>query len=275
MLGFRMEEISELINNINIITKVNCVLYDQDFRVLHAYGGSMCRFCSLVRTDPACHEKCLACDRHGLSHAMETGKSYRYKCHMGLTETVTPVVCEGVTVGFVMAGQNLLQEDLAAVQEQVEAFPIPSAREELRGELACFRFTTPEELVAMSDLVRVCADYLYMKKLIRFQDAPLSVQLKQYVDANLSEELNVDHLCRRFGVSKSSLYLLSREALGKGVTDYIRERRVQRAEELLAEKELSVSAVAERVGYTDVGYFTKVFKKYVGRTPSAYRKNRF
>lgn len=275
MLGFRMEEISELINNINIITKVNCVLYDRDFRVLHAYRNSMCRFCSLVRTDPACHEKCLACDRHGLSRAMETGKTYRYKCHMGLTETVTPVVCEGVTVGFVMAGQNLLQEDLAAVQGQVEDFPIPSVREALREELANFRFTTQEELAAMSDLVRMCADYLYMKKLIRFQDAPLSVRLKQYIDANLSEELDVEHLCRYFGVSKSSLYLLSKEALGKGVTDYVRERRVQRAGELLAEQELSVSAVAERVGYTDVGYFTKVFKKYMGCTPTAYRKNRF
>lgn len=274
MFGFRMEEISELINDINIITKVNCVLYDRNFHVLHAYKDSMCRFCSLVRSDATCHEKCLASDQMGLSRAMETKRPYRYKCHMGLTETVTPIICEDIVVGFVMAGQNLLQEDLDMVEKQIEAFPIPSAREDLHGELKQMRFTTKAELAAMSDLVQMCADYLYMKKLIRFQDAPLSVRLKQYIDANLAEELDVAHLCRSFGVSKSSLYLISREALGKGVTDYIRERRMQKARELLAERELSVCAVAERVGYTDVGYFTKVFKKHVGCTPSAYRKNR-
>lgn len=268
----RMEEVSELINNINIITKVNCVLYDKNFHVLHAYRDNMCRFCSLVRTDSACREKCLSCDRHGLSQATETGKPYRYKCHMGLTETVTPVVCDGMLVGFIMTGQNLLREDLDAVRERIDSFPILSAREKLRSELTRFRFTTPQELSSMSDLVQMCADYLYMKKLIRFQDTPLSVRLKQYIDANLDEELNIEWLCRSFGVSKSSLYLLSREAFGMGVTDYIRVSRMQKAKELLAEDKLPVSAVAERVGYIDVGYFTKVFKKYEGCTPTAYRK---
>jgi AraC-like DNA-binding protein len=275
MLGFRMEEISELINDINLITGVNCVLYDKDFHVLHAYKNSMCSFCSLVRSDQGCHEKCLECDRHGLTAAMESGKTYRYKCHMGLTETVTPIVCEGMTVGFVMAGQKLLPEDLPAVRMQVDAFPIVSARDALHRELAKIRSTTKEELDAMSELVRMCADYLHMKKLIRFQDAPLEVQLRQYVDANLAEELDVETLCHNFGMSKSSLYLLSRKALGMGVTDYIRERRLKRACELLMDTALPVSAVAERVGYSDMGYFTKVFKKQMGCTPSAYRKNRF
>ena len=275
MLGFRMEEISELINDINIITGVNCVLYDKDFHVLHSYKNSMCPFCALVRSDAACHAKCLECDRHGLTTAMETGKTYRYKCHMGLTETVTPIVCEDMIVGFVMAGQNLLQEDLPAVRMHVDAFPIVSARDALHRELEQIRFTTKEELEAMSELVRMCADYLRMKKLIRFQDAPLTVQLRQYIDANLAEELDVETLCRNFGMSKSSLYLLSRKALGMGVTDYVRERRLQKACELLMDTALPVSGEAERVGYNDMGYFTKVFKKQMGCTPSAYRKNRF
>ena len=272
MLGFRMEEISELINDINIITKINCVLYDKDFRVLHAYKNSMCRFCTLVRRDPARLEKCLACDRHGLSRAMETGKPYRYKCHMGLTESAAPVVCEDMTVGFVLTGQNLLAEDLPAVQAQIAAVEDGSLRAALEQELQEMRFTTKEELSAMANLVQMCASYLYMKKLIRFQDAPLAARLKQYIDANLAEELSIPRICKSFGISKSSLYLLSRDALGMGVTDYVRQRRVHRACDLLSEGEHSVGAVAESVGFADVGYFTKVFKKHMGCTPSEYRK---
>ena len=46
MLGFRMEEISALINDINIVTKINCVLFDRDFNLLHDYKDSMCRLCN-------------------------------------------------------------------------------------------------------------------------------------------------------------------------------------------------------------------------------------
>lgn len=272
MFDFRMEEISELINDINIITKVNCVLYDKDFHILRAYTDNMCPFCKLVRRDPASLEKCLACDRMGLSRAMETGKPYRYKCHMGLTETVTPILCEDVVVGFMMAGQNLLREDLETVRAHVEHFPLESERLEMRLALSRMRFTENAELTAMSDLTQICASYLYMKKLIRFRETPLCLRVKQYIDAHLTDELSVESLCRIFSVSKSSLYLLSREATGKGVTDYIREARVRRAGELLKADGITVSAVAEQVGYTDVGYFTKVFKKQVGCTPTAWRK---
>jgi len=57
-----------------------------------------------------------------------------------------------------------------------------------------------------------------------------------------------------------------------GVTDYVKECRSARARELLSETALPVCAVAERVGYTDTNYFTKVFKKATGKPPSKWRK---
>ncbi len=56
-------------------------------------------------------------------------------------------------------------------------------------------------------------------------------------------------------------------------SEYITAKRVQKAKELLADERLSVEKVANEVGYKDYFYFTKVFKKAVGISPSKYRKN--
>ena len=52
-----------------------------------------------------------------------------------------------------------------------------------------------------------------------------------------------------------------------------RSKRIQKAKELLRDESLSVEAIAEQVGYNDYFYFTKVFKKNTGISPSKYRKN--
>ena len=66
---------------------------------------------------------------------------------------------------------------------------------------------------------------------------------------------------------------LLKEELGMPFSEYITSKRIQRAKELLDDESLSVDAIAREVGYKDYFYFTKVFKKAVGISPSKYRKN--
>ena len=73
-------------------------------------------------------------------------------------------------------------------------------------------------------------------------------------------------------MSKSSLYLFSVEHFGVGITEYIKNVRMEMAQDMLSTTDEPVSLVAERLGYTDANYFTKVFKKCTGVTPTAWRK---
>ena len=59
MLKFNMEEISSILNDINLITKVKFDLYDKDFNILHGENQNMCEFCRLVRSSPECYKKCI------------------------------------------------------------------------------------------------------------------------------------------------------------------------------------------------------------------------
>jgi len=87
------------------------------------------------------------------------------------------------------------------------------------------------------------------------------------------QELNVGNLSKSLNVERSYLYRLFMEKAGVSPQQYLAEVRMERACELLASTELSVQVIACSVGYKDALYFSKLFRKSKGITPSYYRKN--
>ena len=87
-----------------------------------------------------------------------------------------------------------------------------------------------------------------------------------------TENITLTDLAEEHGISISHLSAMIKAELNMSFSDYIAARRLQKAKELLRDEMLSVQQVAEQVGYQDYFYFTKVFKKNVGISPSKYRK---
>nr|WP_283246413.1 helix-turn-helix transcriptional regulator [Paenibacillus sp. Marseille-Q4541] len=74
-----------------------------------------------------------------------------------------------------------------------------------------------------------------------------------------------------------SMYELSRlfkQETGQSIIDYINFQRIKAAVQLLENHNLSITDIAQMVGYNDVNYFIKVFKKMNGITPKQFRKNK-
>ena len=89
---------------------------------------------------------------------------------------------------------------------------------------------------------------------------------------NLGEEFNVDDLCSELGMSRSSLYNKVKALTGHSPSDLIRQVRMKEAASMLRSKKHTVSEVSDMMGYSDPKYFTDIFKKHYGMTPSAYMK---
>ena len=105
--------------------------------------------------------------------------------------------------------------------------------------------------------------------------APLSTrrQIVQYVKEHYTENITLVKLAEKYGMSVGYLSIRLKEDLNLPFSEYITSKRIQKAKELLANETLSVEAISEMVGYNDYFYFTKVFKKNTGISPSKYRKN--
>jgi AraC-like DNA-binding protein len=93
-----------------------------------------------------------------------------------------------------------------------------------------------------------------------------------HIESRLATPLTRTALARVAGLSPSRFNALFRSAVGLSPLDYLLRRRVQRAQQLLIATDLDVAVIAERVGFADPFYFSRLFKRRCGATPSDYRR---
>lgn len=91
----------------------------------------------------------------------------------------------------------------------------------------------------------------------------------RYITKHYSENLSIQELSQKFGLSQSYFGALFAQATSMSFRQYLMKVRLNVAEDMLLSGEYSVSAVAEACGFADVFYFSKVFKTSRGVSPSA------
>lgn len=97
-------------------------------------------------------------------------------------------------------------------------------------------------------------------------------EVRRYIDSHFAGPITLEQLAKNFFVSKEYMSKVFKQEYGQNVTDYIVERRMEKAREWLVNKQISIKAVAEMAGYEDVSYFYRVFKKHFGMAPGEMRK---
>jgi len=98
--------------------------------------------------------------------------------------------------------------------------------------------------------------------------------LRTYLQDHISEPTDLERVARYFDISKAHLCRVARKLLDMTLLQCWEQIKMQRAQLLLREPDLSVAQVARRVGYGDPFYFSKVFRRAVGSSPSQWRKQR-
>jgi two-component system response regulator YesN len=91
-----------------------------------------------------------------------------------------------------------------------------------------------------------------------------------FIDSHYHEPIQLSAAAEQCEVSPAYLSRLFSEHLHMSFVDYITHIRIRKAEEMLKKRAASVKETAYAVGYHDPNYFSKIFKKYTGRTPSSY-----
>lgn len=94
-----------------------------------------------------------------------------------------------------------------------------------------------------------------------------------YIDHNYHINLKLEMIAALFGYNSSYLGKIFNKTVGESFNTYVDQVRIRHAINLLVENKYKVYEIAEQVGYKNVDYFHKKFKKYVGESPAEYRKN--
>lgn len=101
------------------------------------------------------------------------------------------------------------------------------------------------------------------------EDLPVSV--KMYIDQNYTEDISLGSIAAEFFISTDHLSHIFKSRFGVSPINYLINRRIIKAQTLLANTSESVNTISGIVGYDNVSYFSTLFRKVVGMTPANFR----
>lgn len=93
-----------------------------------------------------------------------------------------------------------------------------------------------------------------------------------YIDHHYQENIKLEAIAPLFGYNSAYLGKIFTKSVGESFNAYVDHKRIDHSKELLLENTLKVYEIAEQVGYKNVDYFHKKFRKYVGMSPAEFRK---
>lgn len=107
-------------------------------------------------------------------------------------------------------------------------------------------------------------------------DESFLMKIDQIIAAEISSpDFGVDRIVELMLMSRSALYVRFKELTGKSIGNHINDYRLMRAKDMLRHKAMSISEIAEALGFRSQRYFSTFFKDRCGVTPSAYRTSGF
>ena len=99
-------------------------------------------------------------------------------------------------------------------------------------------------------------------------------QIYDYIEKHYMEDISLQDAAAQLNYSDPYFCRFFKQNFDKNFIMYLSELRVEKAKELLADMTVNIRDIGQRVGFRDSGYFTKVFKRITGETPSEYRYSR-
>lgn len=106
------------------------------------------------------------------------------------------------------------------------------------------------------------------------QEESIFGQIAKYIDQHYAEDISNEQLVKLFYISPFHLSHMFKQKTGYSVKQYILRRRIGEAQIRLINSQDSVQVISEAVGFEDASYFSRIFSKYIGLTPTEYRKYR-
>lgn len=276
-------DITAFINALRDVAGVGICYYDlKDFFNYFQAGvrnncGHYCAFCRAVRELPGGKRPCEKSDKiDAVTLAAQYKEPFFFECHMGMQELVLPLLHRDTLVGLVFVGQCRIRgesPEKTIAQRVAEQGGDPARFVELYAQLPELR---REDLRAAGQIL---SQYFQLRmahsqpvsQTHTYPGATLAEQVYSYIQLHFCDSLSTKSLAEHFFVTEAHLSRAFHARYGLTVTAHIRNLRMEYAQRLLSQTDASVSSIALNTGYPDVNYFSRLFRRHTGLTPTEFR----
>jgi len=104
------------------------------------------------------------------------------------------------------------------------------------------------------------------------QEDPLVEAIKQYLMQHITDTVRIENICNEFDYSRSYLNKRFRMETGSSLAAYITAAKIEEAKRLIRENNLNFAQISEYLSFDNPQYFSRVFRKHTGMTPTEFKK---
>lgn len=269
----KKQEIISVLYELHKITGFRMSLHDVDYAEIAAYPPERLPLCERIHKIKSEYDRCLECDKIAFETVLRTKETMIYKCRYGLTEAVSPLYNFGILTGFLMMGQiSDGTTDKSKTKDELIRVGISEGEAELI--LSDMTTVSPDMINSFVKIMTICAQYLTLSNAIPAGNPSIAENAKKFIHENINKKLTIKNICDHVGCSKTTLISAFKREFGQTVNATISKLRLEEAKRLLDLDKSSINDISQAAGFYDQSYFSKVFSKEYGITPSEYRKER-
>jgi AraC-like DNA-binding protein/ligand-binding sensor protein len=235
-------------------------------------------FCAIIAQKSSTCSLCLHVQQKLTESAQESAKTV--PCPFGLCDTAVPVRVGERLVGFLQTGQVLCRKpteaQFAKVAKVIADLGTQINRDELHEAYFATRLLTPVQYESIVVMLTIFSQHLSMvsNQIVVMQDnaEPYVVRrAKEFIKEHQSDELSLGQVARVVNTRTYYFCKMFKKATGLNFTEYVSRVRIEKAKNLLLNHNLRISEIAFEVGFQSLTHFNRVFKKFIGLSPTEYR----
>lgn len=172
---------------------------------------------------------------------------------------------ESEGAGLLQAQQRMLELVWIAARGMME-LGIEFERPLYSFQAQDYRQLRSEAQALLKTMERTCAGHL------EYMNPDAVQQLRQFIVEHSHEDITLESMGQMVGLSPFYISKMFKEQLGINYIDFLTECRIQHAKRLMSDPAKSLKEITFEIGYHDPNYFSKVFKKMCGMSPTDYRR---
>jgi len=235
-------------------------------------------FCAMMSEKSRACAACLRLQQQLCETAINEPQTLT--CELGLVDTAVPVRLGERRIGFLQTGQIFRRKpseaQFARVARLVAEWGVEVEGNRLREAYFSSKTLSTKQYEAMVQLLSIFAEHISAvsnQVLVQKQstEPPSIARAKHYIQENQAEDLSLGQVAKAVNMSAFYFCKMFKKATGLNFTNYVSRVRIEKAKNLLLNRNLRVSEIAYEVGFQSLTHFNRAFKRIMGQSPTEYR----
>ena len=265
-------EIKSILKDFYSVSGIRISIHDTEFNEIYSYPAEATPFCKALQKNSAVLADCKKNDSSAFGIVKKTGEVYVYKCRRGLFEAVAPVYHYGTLSGYLMMGQ-ICDGSPETMDNLIEKATVILGDRQKAEELSKSVKSIDRKLIdSYINIMTVLAGYLTGTNRLITHNEKLPQLIKEYINKNFSAKITLSILSQKFGCCNATLTKTFKKEYNLSIMEYLCDVRLEKSKEMIVKTRKSFKEIAADCGFYDQNYFSKIFAKKYGSSPTEYRK---